>query len=81
VLADNPRAEPRVIEPESYQLPGMQPSFDLRTADWRLPIRFTAFELGATLCFEADVIGALQEGETGMRCGPIRPIPQLPPQL
>jgi hypothetical protein len=33
------------------------------------------------LCLFGVVIGAFQEGETGMRYGPIRPIPQLPPQL
>ena len=79
--ANNPRAEPRIIEPGSYKFPGMQPGFDLQTADWCVRGRFRAFEFGATLCSLAKVIGALQEGETGMRCGPICPNPQLPPQL
>jgi hypothetical protein len=39
------------------------------------------FEVTVLLCLLGVVIGAFQEGETGMRCGPIRPIPQLPPQL
>jgi hypothetical protein len=39
------------------------------------------FEVAIVLCLLADVIGALKEGETGMRCGPSGPIPQLPPQL
>jgi len=39
------------------------------------------FEVSVLLCLLGIVIGAFEEGETGMRCGPIRPIPQLPPQL
>jgi hypothetical protein len=39
------------------------------------------FEVAVVLCLFADVIGAFQEGETGMRCGAIAPMPQLPPQL
>ena len=39
------------------------------------------FEVRALLCLFGFVIGAFQEGETGMRCGAIALIPQLPPQL
>jgi hypothetical protein len=39
------------------------------------------FEVTIVLCLFAAVIGAFQEGETGMRCGAIAPMPQLPPQL
>jgi len=39
------------------------------------------FEVAVVLCLFATVIGAFQEGETGMRCGAIAPMPQLPPQL
>jgi hypothetical protein len=31
------------------------------------------FEVAVVLCLLADVIGAFKEGETGMRCGAIRP--------
>jgi len=39
------------------------------------------FEVTLLLCLLGVVIGAFQEGETGMRCGAIAPMPQLPPQL
>jgi hypothetical protein len=43
--------------------------------------RFTGFELAVVLCLFANVIGAFQEGETGMRCKAKASMPQLPPQL
>jgi hypothetical protein len=46
----------------------------------RSPARM-GFEVAVVLCLFAAVIGAFQEGETGMRCGAIAPMPQLPPQL
>src|SRR4051794_40862376 len=49
--------------------------------DRSLRCRFKTIELRPALCLLADVTGALKEGETGMRCGPTGPNPQLPPQL
>jgi hypothetical protein len=43
--------------------------------------RAHGFEVAEVLCLFATVIGAFHEGETGMRCGAIAPMPQLPPQL